>query len=150
MARTDVEWARSHFKTAEDAVRNAELNLAFTRITAPIDGIAGVSAVQVGNLISTQNSNQPALTTVSTVDPIKVNFMLSEQEYLNYFRRTPIQNQSVAGSGKLELVLLDGSTYPHKGRFFVDDRQVNQKAGAIRIAGLFPNPSNTFRPGEYA
>lgn len=150
-ARAGVNTARSQVKAAEAAVRTAELNLGFTRITAPVDGIAGAAAVQVGNLVSTQNNpNSPPLTTISTVDPIKVYFTLSEQEYLNYSRQTPIQNQWGAGDGKLELVLSDGTTYRQKGRFFVADRQVDQKTGAIRIAGLFPNPGNALRPGQYA
>ena len=150
-ARAGVESAHSQVKAAEAVVRAAELNLGFTRITAPIDGIAGAATVQVGDLVSTQNNpNSPPLTTVSTVDPIKVYFTLSEQEYFNYSRRTPIQNQWGAGGAKLELVLSDGITYPQKGRFFVADRQVDQKTGAIRMAGLFSNPGNTLRPGQSA
>jgi membrane fusion protein (multidrug efflux system) len=87
---------------------------------------------------------------VSSIDPIKVYFTLNEQEYLNCFRRTSIESQSCAGSGKFELVLLNGATYPLKGRFFVADRQVDQKTGAIRMAGLFPNPGNILHPGEHA
>jgi RND family efflux transporter MFP subunit len=151
-ARAVVESARSQIKAAEAAVRTAELNLGFTRITTPIDGIAGVATVEVGNLVSPQNPNGPPLTTVSTVDPIKVYFTLSEQEYLNYSRRSSIQSKWGAGDGRLvlELVLADGTTYPQKGRFFVANRQVDEKTGAIRIAGLFPNPRNTLRPGQYA
>ena len=149
-ARAGVESARSQVQATEAAVRAAELNLNYTRITAPIDGVAGVASVPVGGLVSTQNANSPPLTTVSTVDPIKVYFTLSEQEYLNYARRTPIQSQRGGGDGKLELVLSDGTTYPQKGRFFVADRQADQKTGAIRIAGFFPNPGNTLRPGQYA
>jgi membrane fusion protein, multidrug efflux system len=150
-ARAGVESARSQVKAAEASVRTAELNLGFTRITAPVDGIAGAAAVPVGNLVNPQNNpNSPPLTTISTVDPIKVYFTLSEQEYLNCSRQTPIQNQRGAGDGKLELVLSDGTTYRQKGRFFVADRQVDQKTGAIRIAGLFPNPGNALRPGQYA
>jgi RND family efflux transporter MFP subunit len=151
-ARAGIEAARSQVKAAEAAVQTAELNLGFTRVVAPIDGIAGVATVQVGNLVNPQNPNSPPLTTVSTVDPIKVYFTLGEQEYLNYSRRAPIQSKWGAGDGRLELelVLSDGTTYPQKGRFFVADRQVDQKTGAIRIAGLFPNPGNTLRPGQYA
>src|SRR5262249_7236535 len=92
-----------------------------------------------------------ALTTVSTIDPIKVYFMLSEQEYLNHTRRNQAQGGWDATSKKLELelVLADGTTYPQKGRFFVADRQVDQKTGAIRLAGIFPNPGNNLRPGQY-
>ena len=151
-ARAVVDSAHSQIKAAEAAVRTAGLNLGFTRIVAPIDGIVGVATVQVGNLVSPQNPNGPPLTTISTVDPIKVYFTLGEQEYLIYSRRTSIQSKWGAGDRELELelVLADGTTYPQKGRFFVADRQVDQKTGAIRIAGLFPNAGNTLRPGQYA
>jgi membrane fusion protein (multidrug efflux system) len=88
---------------------------------------------------------------VSTLDPIKVYFTLSEQEYLSYTKRNSIQRNWGAGAGglELELVLADGSTYPRKGRFFVADRQVDQRTGSIRLAGTFPNPGNTLRPGQY-
>jgi membrane fusion protein (multidrug efflux system) len=111
-------------------------------------GIAGIAQAQVGNLISTTS---PPLTTVSTVDPIKVYFTLSEQEYLNFTKRNLIEARQ-GGSVtqiELELALSDGSTYPERGSFFFADRQVDQKTGAIRIAGLFPNPGNVLRPGQY-
>src|SRR5262249_51067401 len=116
------------------------------RITSLIDGIAGIAQAQVGNLVG---PNSGTLTTVSTVDPIKVYFTLGEQEYLNFTSRNPIQNKLDSDDGKLELELANGTIYPQKGRFFVVDRQVDQKTGAIRIAGLFPNPGNTLRPGQY-
>jgi len=102
----------------------------------------------VGNLVG---PSSPALTTVSTVDPIKCYFTLSEQEYLGFIDRNPTQSQRDAAARKLELelVLSDGTTYPQKGKFFVADREVNQKTGTIRLAGIFPNSSNTLRPGQY-
>jgi len=150
-AKAAIVAARASITAAEAAVKTAELNLGFTRIYSPIDGIAGIAQAQVGNLIQPNNPNTGALTTVSTVDPIKVYFTLSEQEYLNYTRRNSIQNKWGAGDGtlQLELVLADGSVHPQKGRFFVADRQVDQKTGAIRMAGLFPNPGNLLRPGQY-
>jgi membrane fusion protein, multidrug efflux system len=122
--------------------------LSFTRIISPIDGIAGIAQAQVGNLISDTGS---PLTTVSTVDPIKVYFTLNEQEYLKYTKSDLIragQGTSVAQL-ELELVLSDGSTYPEKGSFYFADRQVDQKTGAIRAAGIFQNPGNLLRPGQY-
>jgi membrane fusion protein (multidrug efflux system) len=129
-------------------VRTAELNLGFTRIVSPIDGIAGISRAQVGDLVSPAGD---ALTTVSTLDPIKVYFTLSEQEYLGFTRRSPTQKEWEAAnrSLELELVLADGSVYPERGRFFVADRQVDEKTGAIRLAGIFSNPGHTLRPGQY-
>ena len=147
-ARAAIVAARAQVEAARAAVAKAELDLGFTRITSPIDGIAGIAQAQVGNLV---NPTSGALTMVSTVDPIKVYFTLSEQEYLNHTRRNPTQGARDAASKKLELelVLADGTTYPQKGRFFVADRQVDQKTGAIRLAGVFPNPGNTLRPGQY-
>src|SRR5262249_1871194 len=143
-AKAAIVAARAAVEAARAAVAKAELDLGFTRIISPIDGIAGIAQAQVGNLI---NPTSGALTTVSTVDPIKVYFTLSEQEYLNHSRLNP-EPGAWDGAGKkleLELVLADGTTYPQKGRFFVADRQVDQKTGAIKLAGIFPNPGNTLR-----
>ena len=122
--------------------------MSFTKITSLIDGIAGIALAQVGNLVSP--TSEP-LTTVSTVDPIKVYFTPTEQEYLDFTRLNPTQSERDAASRRLELelVLVDGTTYPRKGRFFVADRQVDQRTGAIRAAGLFPNPGDILRPGQY-
>ena len=140
--------ARAQVQAAQAEVRTAELNLGFTRIVSPIDGIAGIAKAQVGDLVSPAGD---ALTTVSTVDPIKVYFTLSEQEYLVFTRRSPTpQGWDAANrSLELELVLADGTTYPERGRFFVADRQVDERTGAIRLAGIFSNPGNSLRPGQY-
>jgi RND family efflux transporter MFP subunit len=147
-AKAAIVAAKAAVEAARAAVAKAELDLGFTRITSPIDGIAGIAQAQVGNLV---NPTSGALTTVSMVDPIKVYFTLSEQEYLNHSRPNLTQGAWNAASKKLELelVLVDGTTYPQKGKFFVADRQVDQKTGAIRLAGVFPNPGNTLRPGQY-
>jgi RND family efflux transporter MFP subunit len=147
-AKAAIVAAKAAVEASRAAVAKAELDLGFTRITSPIDGIAGIAQAQVGNLI---NPTSGALTTVSTVDPIKVYFTLSEQEYLNHTRRHPTLGAWDPAGKKLELelVLADGTTYSQKGRFFVADRHVDQKTGAIRLAGVFPNPGNTLRPGQY-
>jgi membrane fusion protein, multidrug efflux system len=147
-AKAAVAAAQGQIENASAAIRTAELNLSFTRIISPIDGIAGLAQAQVGNLITTQSA---PLTTVSTVDPIKVYFTVSEQEYLNYTRRHPTEEEREAASRnlELELVLADGTTYPQKGSFYFADRQVDPKTGAIRLAGTFPNPDNVLRPGQY-
>jgi len=121
--------------------------LGFTRIASPIDGIAGIAQAQVGNLINATS----ALTTVSTVDPIKVYYNLSEQDYLSFTKGSLIDAQQGTSGPQLqlELVLSDGTTYPHTGSFFLADRQVDPKTGAIRLAGIFPNPGNVLRPGQY-
>ncbi len=146
-ARAGIESARSQIKASEAAVKTAEINLSFTRIIAPIDGIAGIATVQVGNLVNLNNPNSPPLTTVSTVDPIKVYFTAGEQDYQKYIKSSLISG--ARGKLELELILSDGTTYPQKGQFYIADRSIDQKTGAIKLAGLFPNPGNILRPGEY-
>jgi RND family efflux transporter MFP subunit len=147
-AKAAIVAAKATIAAAEASVKTAQLNLGFTKITSPIDGIAGLAQAQVGNLVSPTSG---AITTVSTLDPIKVYFTPTEQEYLNFTRTNPTQSQRDAAGRRLELelVLVDGTTYPEKGRFYVADRQIDQKTGAIRLAGIFPNKGNTLRPGQY-
>ena len=130
------------------AKATARINLEFTRLVAPIDGIAGQAQLQVGALV---NPNSGPVTAVSTVDPIKVYFTVSEREYLDWNRRFPTDATREAANRRvrLELILADGSTYGHEGTIYFADRQVNQGTGAIRIAGLFSNPGNILRPGGY-
>ena len=147
-AKATVATAEAQIKTAEAAVETAKINLDFTRLVAPIDGIAGQAQLQVGALV---NPNSGPVTSVSTVDPIKVYFTVSEREYLDWNRRFPTETtrQAAGKRLRLELILADGLSYPREGTFYFADRQVNQSTGAIRIAGLFPNPGNILRPGGY-
>jgi membrane fusion protein (multidrug efflux system) len=139
-AQAQIEAAKAAVTAAAAAVENAKVNLGFTRLLSPIDGIVGVATTQVGNLVS---PSSPAVTTVSTVNPIKANFSVSEQEYLSLTRHGSMNDL------QLELILSDGTVYPHKGRFSFADRQVNASTGAIQLTGLFPNPGNILRPGLY-
>ena len=147
-AKATVATAEAQIKTAEAAVETAKINLDFTRLTAPIEGIAGQAQLQVGALV---NLSSGPVTSVSTVDPIKVYFTVGEPQYLAWRRRFPTETTRQAADKKLrlELILADGTTYPHLGTFYFADRQVNEGTGAIRIAGLFPNPANILRPGGY-
>jgi membrane fusion protein (multidrug efflux system) len=154
-ARAQVETSRAQITATEAAVESAkasveqaEINLGFTRLTSPIDGIPGIAQLQVGALVSPGSG---AITTVSTLDPIKVYFTISEQEYLDFSRRFPTPELRQADLSKLEweLILADGTVYPHKGKFDFADRQVDVRTGAIRAAILFPNPGNNLRPGQY-
>jgi RND family efflux transporter MFP subunit len=147
-AKATVETAKAQIKTYEAAVETARINLNFTRLIAPIDGIAGQAQLQVGALV---NPSSGPVTSLSTVDPIKVYFTVSESEYLDWNKRFPTENTREAArkSLHLELILADGTTYPREGTVYFADRQVNQSTGAIRIAGLFPNPGNILRPGGY-
>jgi RND family efflux transporter MFP subunit len=148
-AKANVETAKAQIQTYEAAVENAKINLDFTHLVAPIDGIAGQAQLQVGALVSPSSGQ---VTSVSTLDPVKVYFTVSEPQYLDWRRRFPTETSRQAADKalRLQLILADGSIYPHDGRFFFADRQVNESTGAIRIAGLFPNPGNILRPGGYA
>jgi membrane fusion protein (multidrug efflux system) len=127
------------------AVHQARLNLGWSRVTAPISGIAGTSQAQVGNLVSPAS----VLAVVSQCDPIRVLYQLSEQEYLKIQAR--LQKDPAAERGEsLELILSDGSVFPHRGRILFEDRQVDVKTGTIASVAVFPNPGNVLRPGQYA
>ncbi len=130
---------------AQAVVNKAQVDLGFTKITSPIDGIAGIAKAQIGNLVGPGSIEE--LTTVSTVDPIKVYIPMSEQEYLR-----DLQNGKGHTQRKmlLDLILADGSVHRHKGVFAFADRQVDVKTGTIKVAALFPNPGNILRPGQFA
>ena len=147
-AQATVETAKAQIETYQAAVETAQINLNFTRLIAPIDGIAGQALLQVGALASPASG---PVTTVSTLDPIKVYFTVSEPEYLNFHKRYPTENTLEAARKNLhlQLILADGTTYPQEGTFYFTDRQVDPTTGAIRIAALFPNPGNILRPGGY-
>jgi membrane fusion protein (multidrug efflux system) len=130
-------------------VEQSRLNLEFTKVRSLVDGIAGLAKGQIGDLVG------PAaiLTTVSQLQPIKVYFSVSEQEYLPFAGRISevISGKRVAGTNKtLELVLADGSVYPSKGSILIADRQVDLKTGTIRFAAAFDNPGGLLRPGQFA
>lgn len=148
-ALATVETAKAQIKTDEAAVETAKINLEFTSLVAPIDGIAGQAQLQVGALVTPGSGT---VTSISTVDPIKVYFTVSEPQYLAWRERFPSETSREAAEKalRLQLILADGSTYAQEGRFYFADRQVNEGTGAIRIAGLFPNPYNILRPGGYA
>jgi RND family efflux transporter MFP subunit len=139
--------AQATVQAGRAAVEQAELNLEFTNVRSLIDGFAGIATGQVGNLVGPQT----LLTTVSQLNPIKAYFVVSEQEYLAFVKRNPTvaSREAKERELELELILSDGSTYGRKGKFFAADRQVDAQTGAIRLAGVFPNPDNVLRPGQY-
>lgn len=141
-ARASIEAYKAGVEAAAAAVDTARVNLGFTKLLSPIDGIAGAATVQVGNLVGPAGN---AVTTVSTLDPIKANFTVSEQEYLSL-----THDQAALSKLGLQMILADGTTYPQKGRFSFADREVNANTGAIQLTALFPNPGNKLRPGQYA
>lgn len=147
-AKAQIQGATAAIQAVTATVETAKLNLSFTRLTAPIEGLAGTAQQQVGALVSPAGG---PVTTVSTVDPIKVNFTASEQEYLDFHRRYPTQAALEAARRGLvlELILADGTVYPQRGSFYFADREVSQGTGSIKVVGLFPNHQNLLRPGQY-
>jgi membrane fusion protein (multidrug efflux system) len=132
--------------SGQAAVDQARLNLGFTHIVSPVDGIAGLVSAQIGDLVGPATG---ILTTVSTVDPIKAIFPISEQAYLEFRGRDPNAPSIPAGIA-FNLILADGSTYPSTGTFFAIDSQVDGNTGTLRVVALFPNPKALLRPGQYA
>jgi membrane fusion protein (multidrug efflux system) len=136
-------------KAQEAAVEAAQLNLGFTKVRSLLDGIAGIAATQVGSLVKTDT----VLTTVSQVQPIKVYFAISEQEYLALSKKAREGGAAdlLHSSSRvpIELTLSNGNVYPSKGRIVFVDREVNPSTGTIRVAAAFPNPQNLLRPGQY-
>jgi len=132
---------------AQGSVQSAQLNLGYTKIKSAIDGVAGIAEAQVGDLIGQNNE----MTTVSTIDPIKAVFNISEQLYLNFMQSHPELSQQVAAqkNAVLTLLLSDGLPYDQKGTLDIVNRQINQDTGTIQLVGLFPNPNGVLRPGAF-
>ena len=139
--------AKASVASARAAVEQAELNLTFSKIIAPIDGVVGIAKAQIGDLVGPGDE----LASMSTLDPIRVYISLSEQEYLRFAEkiRQGYKDREDPKSN-LELLLADGTIYPAKGQVFVTDRQLDVKTGTIRVAARFPNPDNILRPGQFA
>jgi len=141
--------AKAAVEADQAAVEQASLNLGYTKVVSLIDGIAGITAVQVGNLVGPST----VLTSVSQVNPVKVYFPISEQEYLRMADGTaPGTVDWLAHASKLplQLILAGGNTYSFPGRIIFADRQVSSQTGTIQVVGEFPNPKNLLRPGQYA
>jgi membrane fusion protein (multidrug efflux system) len=134
---------------ARAASQKARLDLGFTRITSPIDGMAGIARAQVGDLVGPTQGGE--LASVSTIDPIKVYYSINEQAYIDFMRRFPSGTAGVEEAKKLdiELILGDGSTYPFRGRVAAFDRQIDVRTGTLRVAATFPNPRHLLRPGQF-
>jgi membrane fusion protein, multidrug efflux system len=144
------ESTRASVATTKANLDKARLNLEWTRVTSPVDGIAGIAKAQMGNLVGPGQVEE--LTTVSTMDPIKVYISISEIEYMKAIEKQDAEKRRGVRSKALplELILGDGTVWPHKGEFFVADRQVDVRTGTIRVAALFKNPGYVLRPGQFA
>jgi membrane fusion protein (multidrug efflux system) len=149
VSREELDDAVQANLAAKATAESARLNLDFTRITSPVDGIAGIAAAQIGDLVGPATG---ALTAVSTVDPIKAYFQVSEQEYLShpasYANQADPDDKSAPQN--LQLILADGSVFPHKGRLYFTGRQVDAQTGTLQVVALFPNPGDVLRPGQFA
>jgi membrane fusion protein (multidrug efflux system) len=136
-------------QSAQAAVESAKLNMQWTQVTSPIEGVAAIATAQVGDLVTPTS----LLTTVSRVDPIKVTFPISEREYLHFadrIRRHQEQASPSPNEPVLTMILADGQPYKYPGRFYVANRQINEQTGTITVQGVFPNPDDILRPGMYA
>jgi RND family efflux transporter MFP subunit len=133
------------------ALDTAQLNLDFTKITAPFDGIAGVSQAQIGDLVGPSGSTA-TLTTESKVDPIRLYFPLSERDYREHSNvlQEAMNKPDTERQAVIEMLFADGTVYPQKGTFSFVNRQVDPTTGTILIAVNFPNPDRTLRPGQFA
>ena len=137
--------AEAAVASSKAAVERAELDLGWTKVTSLVDGVAGIAEVQMGNLVGPTSH----LTSVSQVDPIKVYFPVSEQEYLRAKKLSSSGQPMDLFDSSPELILADGTVYPHKGKILLTDRQVDMNTGTIRLIAAFPNPGNILRPGQY-
>jgi len=146
-AQADVETQQANVAAARAALADAQLNLGYTRVISPIDGIAGFRGANIGDFVGP--SDATALTTVSQVDPIYAQFPISEQRALAVFRRWDADPRAPRNL-ELELILADGSVYARPGKAESLDRQVDVTSGTVLARGTFPNPGNVLRPGQYA
>ncbi|MGA2506472.1 MAG: efflux RND transporter periplasmic adaptor subunit [Chitinispirillaceae bacterium] len=148
-AQASVVAAQASLSAAQATADRAMLNLEFTKIISPINGIAGIAQAQVGDLVGPQEG--VILTTVSTIDPMKVDYSVSEQFYLSYIKKFVSEAAGIENEKSLqhELLLSDGSIYPFKGKISVIDRQIDQRTGTLRLQAIFPNSDGGLRPGQF-
>ena len=141
---------RGALKAAEAAVIIATLNLSFTKIRSPINGIAAIAQGQIGNLVGP--SQTTSLTTVFYVDSILVRYSVSEQYYIEQACRILADSSepNVRNSMTYQLILADGSMYPYEGTFYTINNQVTAGTGTIELEAIFPNPQRILRPGQFA
>jgi membrane fusion protein (multidrug efflux system) len=140
----NIKQASAAVDVAKSDVVQASLNLGYCTITSPFDGLIGLVQVDVGNLVG--RGEPTLLATVSTLDPIRVTMAMSESDYLRLAGR----REEGATPPEFEMVLADGSVYPHKGKFLMADRAVDLRTGTLNFIADFPNPDNKIRPGQFA
>ncbi len=149
--KSNIEQSEAALQAQRAALRLAELNLGFTEVRSPVTGRAGETTIQVGGLASA-NALEP-LTLVSPLDPIYVEFTVTERDYLTYSKDNAMAGQTpkaALAKVPLSLLLADGSTYPHVGTFRFADRAVNVETGTLKLSAEFPNPARTLLPGQFS
>ncbi len=148
-ATAAAQSSRANVEADEAAVKTAELNLGYTKISAPIDGLAGFANNQVGDLVGPTTTTP--LTTVSQIDPIKAIVTVGEGAFTDFFARYPDteKRQTLLKGIDFDLILGSGNVYPRKGKFYALDRNLDPKTGSIRYYVTFPNPDATLRPGQF-
>jgi len=164
-AMANLADSEGQIQAAEALLQQAELNLSYTQLRSPIDGVAGLALVRVGNLVG--QDGPTLLTTVSQIDPIRVNFPMSEVDFVKYperfkrldardlawckrqFAKLDAEGKTEEGDTGLEVVLSDGSVYPHRGVIVATNRQIDSTTGTIQVQGLVPNGDGNLRPGQY-
>src|SRR5580704_10130844 len=134
--------AKAEVEADQAVVDNAKLNLGWTTVNAPISGIAGISNVGIGDLMTPTT----IMTTMSNVNPIYVDFSIAEQDYMRLVRDKVGQGSARS----LQLILGDGTEFPQRGRALLVNREVDTRTGTIQVRAEFPNPGNVLRPGQYA
>ncbi len=139
---------KADVEASEAAVKQAELSLEYTKITAPIDGLAGFATAQVGDLVSPTSGS---LTTISQIDPIKALVTAGEGAFTDFFSKHPDseERQAFLKTLDFELILSNGKAYPRKGQFYALDRSLDARTGSIRYEVTFPNPGGNLRPGQF-
>jgi len=139
--------ARAQVDANQAAVDKATLDLGYTRITAPLDGLVGTTQVKAGNLVGRGEST--LLTTVSQIDPILFRAGISEAEYLRLGKQVLASGKKIQDGAAIELLLADGTQHPHKGRVEAIERAVDPTTGTLAVQFTFPNPERLVRPGQY-
>jgi membrane fusion protein (multidrug efflux system) len=139
---------KANVEADDAAVKTAEINLSYTKITAPVDGVAGIATAQVGDLVGPATGT---LTTVSQLDPIIATVNLGEQGLTEFVtkHRDPDERARYLSGLEFELILADGSVFPQKGSFYAEDRHLDAKTGSIKMEITFPNPGDLLRPGQF-
>jgi membrane fusion protein (multidrug efflux system) len=139
---------KANVEADEAAVKTAEINLGYTQITAPVDGVAGIASAHVGDLVGPATGT---LTTVSQLDPIIATVNLGEQGLTEFVmkHRDADERERYLSRLEFEMILADGSLFPQKGSFYAEDRHLDAKTGSIRMEITFPNPGDLLRPGQF-